>query len=881
MRNYLVIAMPPQDVPTENAQSENVQPQDARPTFIPKNCLRLNSPHMLQLQRDIFSLEDKTKHVLKPFDPTHHFDTIKSSLGQNSNGQRIKDDEILTQWLAPTHRQLRAQICGGTKIDRTSAAFFVVDRLQGLQSSSLSKKTQVLYFFCHRSDRQRSTASAVLNGWIYQLVQRRPDLTKEFCEWLLQDPIYVPSYLDKARMMWAFLRRAAKLSNAGITYCLLDGLDECGAESRALILELLDLTLPYEGCPEMQPTLKFLVTTRIPLDVAKYGNVDLDARTGSVSMSSTMGSLTAEEHISSLSQKYSRMGFIVLQVLAAYLCPPTTGQLLSMFPESQRTHVLEFLDSRPTELLISSEHIGLADSDAWLALSQSSLAEANNAKLARQCLELIDAGLAQIDMADLENDEFIWVSQVPTDLKYAVNHWAEHIKPLKDIPQDLGALIEATFCSEPTVLEKWWIMFMTWNYGISPYHDVRKHHTTLLHVYALFGLDKLIEAPSSYWLLVEYMSSLDAQMLAPVDVAILHNHIQTVKSLATTFEFSGSFSCILAAGSSVKIADPIHSRHGPTDIHLTKEQIEAVLWNAVCTGKPEMLDGAIKFVFVKSSGDLFPWNKTLYAEVVIDSGEYQLLKHILTTVNMQEKAGHLIEYATWQHEPRMLEEILDYEVVREMIRHNQIDLREALNNALFRRNPRMTEMLLSEKTMNFLALVNNPRPLEWAVKHPNVHTLMVFLAQPNFRFDKGAIEEGIALNLMLHNAGQVSGVGLDTLSGLLKRGARMRYEDFGMTALHVAAEIGRMPVMKTLLDNLTEDEIKEDIDRRCSRAHRSQGREGMTALAIAALTGRLEIVQCLLAKGADIDVEDKKGKTAVQLARETGRVDIADTILDS
>ncbi|KAI4607642.1 hypothetical protein J4E83_009539 [Alternaria metachromatica] len=682
-------------------------------------------------------------------------------------------------------------------------------------------------------------------------------------------------------MMWAFLRRAAKLSNAGMTYCLLDGLDECGAESRALILELLDLTLPYEGCPETQPTLKFLVTTRIPLDVAKYGNVDLDARTGSGSMSSTMGSLTAEEHLSSLSQKYSRMGFIVLQVLAAYLCPPTTGQLLSMFLESQRTHVLEFLDSRPTELLISSEHIGFADSDAWLALSESSLAEANNAKLARQCLELIGAGLAQIDMADLENDESIWVSQVPTDLQYAVNHWADHVKLLENIPQDLVALIEATFSSEPTVLEKWWIMFMTWNYGISSYHDVRKHHTTLLHVYALFGLDKLIEASSSYWLLKKYMSSLDAQMLAPIDVAILHNHIQTAKFLSTNFKSSGSFSCILAAGSSVEIADPIHSKHYPTEIHLRKEEIEGILWNAVCTGISEMLDGAINFVFVKSPDDLFPWNNTSYAEAIIDSGEYRLLKHILTTVNMQEKAGHLIEYATWHHEPRMLQEILDYEVVREMIRHNQINLRTALSNALFRRSPRMTELLLSEKTMNFPALVNNPRPLEWAVKHPNVHTLMVFLAQPNFRFDKGAIEEGVALNLMLHNAGQELGVDIDSLDKILQRGARMRYEDFGMTALHVAAEIGRMSVMETLLDNLTEDEIKEDIDRRCSRAHRSQGREGMTALAIAASKGGLEIVQCLLNKGADIDVEDRAGKTAVQLARETGRDDIADMILDS
>ena len=170
------------------------------------------------------------------------------------------------------------------------------------------------------------------------------------------------------------------------------------------------------------------------------------------------------------------------------------------------------------------------------------------------------------------------------------------------------------------------------------------------------------------------------------------------------------------------------------------------------------------------------------------------------------------------------------------------------------------------------------RPLKYAVKYPSVHTLNLFLAQPKFPFNTGVIEEGVALNLLLHHAG--ADVDIKSLDQLLKRGARMRYEDFGMTALHVAAEIGRTSVMEILLDNLTEDEIKEDIDRRCSRAHRSQGREGTTALAIAALRGSLEIVECLLAKGADIDVEDKKGKTAVQLAREAGREDIANSILD-
>ncbi|KAH6865288.1 ankyrin repeat-containing domain protein [Alternaria rosae] len=237
---------------------------------------------------------------------------------------------------------------------------------------------------------------------------------------------------------------------------------------------------------------------------------------------------------------------------------------------------------------------------------------------------------------------------------------------------------------------------------------------------------------------------------------------------------------------------------------------------------------------------------------------------------MEQKAGYLIEYATWQHEPRMLEEILDYEVGRNRIRHNQINLRTALNNALFCRSSRMKELFLSEKTMDFLALIDNPRPLEWAVKYPNIHALILFLTQPKFRFDKGAIEEGVALNLMLHKVGNESGVGIDSLDELLKRGARMRYEGFGMTAIHVAAKLGGISVMETLVDNLTEDEIQNDINRTCSRSHGSQGREGKTALAITVMTGRFETVKCLLDNGADSNVVDADGKTALQLAREAG-----------
>ena len=125
---------------------------------------------------------------------------------------------------------------------------------------------------------------------------------------------------------------------------------------------------------------------------------------------------------------------------------------------------------------------------------------------------------------------------------------------------------------------------------------------------------------------------------------------------------------------------------------------------------------------------------------------------------------------------------------------------------------------------------------------------------------------------MLHKAGKE--VELTYLNGMLARGARMRYEHFGLTALHVAAELGETATAETLLDNLNDDEIREDINRTVSACRKNKGRQGKTALAIAALLGHDQIVRLLLDKGANIAVVDTDGKTAEDLAREAGKDDV-------
>ena len=111
-------------------------------------------------------------------------------------------------------------------------------------------------------------------------------------------------------------------------------------------------------------------------------------------------------------------------------------------------------------------------------------------------------------------------------------------------------------------------------------------------------------------------------------------------------------------------------------------------------------------------------------------------------------------------------------------------------------------------------------PLQVAAKFANMQTFCQFLRHTSFRFGGRSVEEGIALNLLLHKDRIDIEVPLINLKRILERGARMQYEHFGITAFHAAAELGRTEVMEVLLEKLSETEIKADIDRQPSSRHK-------------------------------------------------------------
>jgi ankyrin repeat protein len=85
---------------------------------------------------------------------------------------------------------------------------------------------------------------------------------------------------------------------------------------------------------------------------------------------------------------------------------------------------------------------------------------------------------------------------------------------------------------------------------------------------------------------------------------------------------------------------------------------------------------------------------------------------------------------------------------------------------------------------------------------------------------------------------------------------------FGRTALCIAASNGYTQIVKTLLANGADVNIKDrDVHDR-------------TALILAADNGHTEVVKVLLANGADVNSKDEFGFTALACAKKGGHMQI-------
>lgn len=183
-----------------------------------------------------------------------------------------------TDWLDGDNPGL-LQLIGRPGIGKTMISSFLVHELE--RKAEQRSGMTLVYYFCDNKDQKRSTATAILRGLLLQLLRQRPILIKHI---MPEFELKKESLFDNLDALWKILLDMLKDQDAGEVYVLVDALDECEISSWKDFLDLLEPLVCSEQ-PDQNINVKFLITCRpevreldrgrtLPLDVAEI-NTDL------------------------------------------------------------------------------------------------------------------------------------------------------------------------------------------------------------------------------------------------------------------------------------------------------------------------------------------------------------------------------------------------------------------------------------------------------------------------------------------------------------------------------------------------------------------------------------------------------------------------------
>lgn len=129
--------------------------------------------------------------------------------------------------------------------------------------------------------------------------------------------------------------------------------------------------------------------------------------------------------------------------------------------------------------------------------------------------------------------------------------------------------------------------------------------------------------------------------------------------------------------------------------------------------------------------------------------------------------------------------------------------------------------------------------------------------------------DALQVNNLLFEASRKGCAG--ALDALFKAGAsRLARDRMGNTAMAIAAKMGRLATVESLLASASTDEAAQ-LDR--------ANVDGATPLIQAALANRGEVAKRLIVAGAQIDAADKQGETALSAAAFNANVELASLLL--
>ena len=167
-------------------------------------------------------------------DPKDDREALRHTKGSRIDGTCtwIKGHEVFKLWYSSDSELL--WLSGGPGKGKTMISIYLVEELE--QRVKHSENAILLQYFCDNKDERRNTATAILRGLIFQLLQARPHLfTHILPSYLIQkQSLFLASSFQT---LWRIFEAMLRDPILDKTYCVIDGVDECEKDSLVMILD--------------------------------------------------------------------------------------------------------------------------------------------------------------------------------------------------------------------------------------------------------------------------------------------------------------------------------------------------------------------------------------------------------------------------------------------------------------------------------------------------------------------------------------------------------------------------------------------------------------------------------------------------------------------
>ncbi|KAF3076247.1 hypothetical protein CFAM422_001038 [Trichoderma lentiforme] len=197
-------------------------------------------------------------------DPSEDRTALKRKKGNRAAGtcEWVLETDELTAWLGQEKTSNILWLYGNPGTGKSTMAIYLTEKLSSVFSAT--EKQTLAFFFCDSSFDKRKTATSVIRGLLYQLVQQH----RQLLDYIL------PKYKERGEdlfqsfdALWAIFMAIATDQKTGQKYCVIDALDECDRESQEILLQQFQETFHSQDAPS---NVRILVTSRPYSEICEY-----------------------------------------------------------------------------------------------------------------------------------------------------------------------------------------------------------------------------------------------------------------------------------------------------------------------------------------------------------------------------------------------------------------------------------------------------------------------------------------------------------------------------------------------------------------------------------------------------------------------------------